>query len=111
MSTHQRPQQQNKSQPPLLKNAAAAPFVYFDGVPVFGVVNGVVQLELAANVVVPKPDGGVQLEMVCTIHLRGSLPAMELLSDAIDKALDMARQATTTTVNGAHEQPAPPTKN
>jgi hypothetical protein len=30
MSINQRPQQQNKSQAPLLKNAAAAPFVYFD---------------------------------------------------------------------------------
>jgi hypothetical protein len=115
MSTHQRPQH-NKSQPPLLKNAAAAPFVYFDSVSAFGVVSGIVQLELAANVVVPKSDGDVQLEMVCTNHLRGSLAAMELLANAIDKALDMVRQAQPQPANGTmprepKDYPDSPTKN
>jgi hypothetical protein len=93
MSVNPKPQS-NKSQPPLLKNAAAAPFVYFDLVPVFGIVNGVVELELAAQVLVPKPDGAVGFETVCVAHLRGSFATMEGLSDAIDKALDMARLAT-----------------
>ena len=113
MSINPRPS--NKSQPPLLKNAAAAPFVYFDLVPAFGVVNGVVELELAAQMVVPTADGNAHAETVCTVHLRGSLAAMEGLSSAIDKALDMARAATAPS-NGALREPpdypdAPANKN
>jgi hypothetical protein len=97
-------QQSNKSQPPLLKNAAAAPFVYFDLVPAFGVVNGVVELELAAQMVVPTADGNAHAETVCTVHLRGSIAAMEGLSNAIDKAMDMVRAAAAPS-NGAWREP------
>ena len=103
MSINPRNTQSNKSQPPPLKNAAAAPFVYFDLVPAFGVVNGVVELELAAQMVVPTADGNAHAETVCTVHLRGSFAAMESLSGAIDKSLDMARAAMPS--NGALLEP------
>lgn len=61
---------------PLLKNTAAAPFVYFDGAPVYGHVNGIIEIELSARVMVPKPDGTVGVNIVCIAHLRGSPAAM-----------------------------------
>lgn len=74
---------------PLLKNAGSAPFVYVDNVPVFGTFAGNIELELAARVLMPKPDGTVAAEMSCTGHLRCSPNAAMMLIDALTKALDM----------------------
>jgi len=74
---------------PLLKNAAAAPVVYFDGVPVFGVYAGNVEVELSTRMLMPKPDGSVAGEMSCVAHLRCSPGAATALADALTKALDM----------------------
>jgi hypothetical protein len=74
---------------PLLKNASAAPFVYFDNVPVYGTLYGNFEIELAARVLTPKPDGSVTGEMVCVGHLRCSAGAALILVDALTKALDM----------------------
>lgn len=74
---------------PLLKNAASAPFVYFDGVPVLGTYSGNIEIELAARVLMPKPEGAVVADMACTAHLRCSPQAAVMLVDALTKALDM----------------------
>jgi hypothetical protein len=74
---------------PLLKNAAAAPLVFFDGVPVFGTFSGNIEIELAARMLMPKPDGSVLADMACTAHLRCSPAAAVMLIDALTKALDM----------------------
>lgn len=73
----------------MLKNAAAAPMVYFDGVPVYGVFSGNLELELSARMLMPKPDGSVVADMACTAHLRCSPKAAVMLVDALTKALDM----------------------
>lgn len=79
---------------PLLKNAASAPMVYFDNVPVFGVFAGNLEIELAARMLMPKPDGSVIAEMTCTAHLRCSPIAAVMLIEALQKALAMhAKQA------------------
>lgn len=76
--------------PPLLKNAATAPFVYFDSVPVFGTWSGNLELELAARMLMPKSDGTtVVAEMACVAHLRCSPQAAMMLIDALTKGLDM----------------------
>lgn len=75
---------------PLLKNAALAPVIFFDNVPVFGALGGNVEIELAARLLMPKADGGVGADMTCTAHLRGSLQAAVLLREALDKAIKMA---------------------
>lgn len=80
-----------KAPAPLLKNTASAPFVYCDVVPAFGIVNGVIELELAAQVLIPKPDGSVQSDLACVAHLRCSVAAANNLVDALDKALDMLK--------------------
>lgn len=77
------------SPPPLLKNAGAAPLVYFDGVPVFGTFAGNLEIELAARMLMPKADGHVVAEMACTGHLRCSPQAAIMLIDALQKALAM----------------------
>jgi hypothetical protein len=75
--------------PPLLKNAASAPLVYFDNVPVFGTYGGTIEIELAARHLMPKPDGSVAADMSCTGHLRCSPQAAIMMIDALQKALDM----------------------
>lgn len=78
------------SAPPLLKNAALAPMIYFDNVPVFGALGGNVEVELAARLLMPKSDGSVSADMNCTAHLRCPLVAAIALRDALDKAIAMA---------------------
>lgn len=74
---------------PLLKNAAAAPVIFFDNVPVFGTYAGIVEVELGARLLMPKADGSVATDMSCTGHLRCSPQAAMMLVDALTKALDM----------------------
>lgn len=83
---------------PLLKNAATAPIVYFDGVPVYGCFSGNLEIELAARMLMPKPDGSVVADMGCTAHLRCSPAAAAMLVDALTKALDM--------LSKQHERPS-----
>ena len=75
--------------PPLLKNAASAPLVYFDNAPVFGTFSGNIEIELASRMLMPKPDGTVAIEMACTAHLRCSPQAAAALVDGLSKALAM----------------------
>jgi len=77
--------------PPLLKNAAQAPFVFFDGAPAFGAVNGLVEIELAARALAPKADDTIAVDLVCVGHLRCSLNAAVNLREAIDGAIRMAQ--------------------
>jgi hypothetical protein len=70
-----------------------APFIYFDGVSCMGVNNGVIQIELAANILMPPTTGaGVKVEVVQTAHLRCSPIAAADLRASIDKALEMLQQ-------------------
>ena len=78
----------------LLKNAGLAPVIFFDGVPAYGLLNGVVELELAVRMLAPKSDGNVAVDMTCVAHLRCSLAAAVNLRDAVDKAIEMAKGPT-----------------
>jgi hypothetical protein len=68
-----------------------APFIYFDGVPTFGIRNGAIQIELAANTILPEGKG-VKIEVVITAHLRCSPAAASGLRETIDKALALLQQ-------------------
>jgi hypothetical protein len=62
-------------------SSESAPFIYFDGVPTFGIRNGAIQIELAANTILP--DGkGVKIEVVMTAHLRCS-PLQQVVSERL----------------------------
>jgi hypothetical protein len=78
--------------PPLLKSAAVAPFIYFDGAPAYGCANGIVEIELAARVLMPKNDGTAATDLVCVSHLRCSAAAASNLREALDKAIEMLTQ-------------------
>ena len=72
-------------------SSESAPFIYFDGVPTFGIRNGAIQIELAANTILP--DGkGVKIDVVMTAHLRCSPTAASSLRKTIDKALALLEQ-------------------
>ena len=75
---------------PVLKNTATAPVIFCDGAPAFGVLDGVVEVELSARCLNPKPDGSVACDLVCVAHLRMGLNAASNLRDALAKALDMS---------------------
>ena len=77
------------SAPPLLKNAATAPFIFFDNVPVYGALGGIIEIEIAARILMPKPDGAISADMSCTAHLRCNPMAAIMLIDALQKAIDM----------------------
>lgn len=66
-----------------------APFVYFDFVPTYGVLEGAIQIELAARTLVPGVGSNVPIEVVCTAHLRCSPMAAAVLRDTLTKALEM----------------------
>jgi hypothetical protein len=74
---------------PLLKNASAAPFVYFDNAPLYGVAGMGIEVELTAATIVPKTDGTVTREAVCVAHLRCSPQTALSLIDSLQKALKM----------------------
>ena len=78
--------------PPAYRNSEAAPFVYFDIVPTFGVFGGAVQIELASRVLVPAGGAGVTTEFMVTGRLRCSPAAANHLRETIDKALQMFDQ-------------------
>lgn len=78
-------------QPGFSENSAA-PFVYFDGVPTYGVFNGAIQLELASCVLTPG-DGFVITTFRESAHLRCSPAAALALRESINKALELLEQA------------------
>jgi len=73
----------------MLKNVATAPLIYFDSAPVHGICNGSVSIELATQAILPKSDGGVITDMMCTAHLRCTPFAAKILIDALTNALNM----------------------
>lgn len=76
--------------------AEAAPFIHFDGVAAFGMHQGLVQIELAANVLTPDGKGGVKNEVVVTAHLRCSPIAARNLQQELGNALLIAMPTAST---------------
>jgi hypothetical protein len=72
-------------------SAERAPIVYFDGASCFGHHNGAIQIELAANLLMPV-GAAVRVDVVQTAHLRCSVAAALALREALDKALAMYQQ-------------------
>ncbi|MCS3725499.1 hypothetical protein [Bradyrhizobium betae] len=97
------------SAPPLLKNASAAPFVYFDNAPLYGIVGLGIEVELTAATIVPKADGTIAREAVCVSHLRCSPHAALALIDSLQKAIEMNKnQASSLAAQAAEVAKAAP---
>ena len=84
-----------KTTSPAMKNAAAAPYIYFDGAPSLGTHAGMIEIELAARALMPTGTNQAYSDLVCTAHLRCSVNAATNLRDAINQALDMLQAANT----------------
>lgn len=93
---------------PLLKNASAAPFIYFDNAPLYGVAGMGIEVELTAASIVPKSDGAVMREAVCVGHLRCSPQTAIGLIDSLQKALKMYNEQMASLAAQAAEAAKPP---
>jgi hypothetical protein len=67
-----------------------APFIFYEGAPAFGHMNGVINLTLSAMRTCVGPDGGPKNDLVVVAYLRGNIQAAISLRNAIDKALLLA---------------------
>ncbi|MGH6705137.1 MAG: hypothetical protein ACREC2_01520 [Bradyrhizobium sp.] len=74
-------------------DTGVAPLIYFDGVACHGALHGVVEIELAARIMSPTADGGVEIKFIPTCRLRCSPAAAESLRQSIEIAIKMAQQA------------------
>ena len=74
---------------PAYENVSTAPYVYFDRVAAHGVMNGSIQMELASRILIPLPDGGVEIKFATSGRLRCSPAAAVQLRDAINAVLKM----------------------
>src|SRR4051812_17002297 len=68
------------------------PFIYLDGASCHGMLNGAIQIELVARILLPRQDGGVDVKVVPTARLRCSPTAAKSLRLSIDEALKMIDQ-------------------
>ena len=67
-----------------------APFIFYDGAPVSGYLNGVISLTLSATRTYIGPDGAARNEHVVVAYLRGNVQAAINLRHALDGALLLA---------------------
>ena len=68
--------------------SATAPFLYFDGVPNFGVNNGIVNLTLEA-LRFQSVGGAIRTDRIIVAHVRCSSAAATSLRDSINGALQL----------------------
>src|SRR3954452_12627127 len=66
-----------KGQVPTFENRNDIPTVYFDIAPAYGVMSGIVQIELGARVLVPHQDDSVDVRFVTVGRLRCSATAAD----------------------------------
>jgi hypothetical protein len=79
------------------RSDASAPVVYFDSAPAFGVMGGVIEIELTARTLVPNFSGGpVSIEILPAARLRCSPGSAEQLVEALNKALELLKQLQST---------------
>ena len=81
-----------KGQGPNFENSNAVPIVYFDIAPAYGVMSGIVQVELGARILVPHQDDTVDIRFVSCGRLRCSAAAAVHLRNALDASLKMLEQ-------------------
>ena len=71
---------------------AMAPLVYFDIIGSYGTMHGAIEVELAARILVPRPDGSTEVKFLSYARLRCSAHAASNLRNALDAALKMLEQ-------------------
>lgn len=81
-----------KGQVPTFENRNDVPTIYFDIAPAYGVMSGIVQVELGARTLVPHQDDSVDVRFVSCGRLRCSATAALHLRNALDASLKMLEQ-------------------
>jgi hypothetical protein len=66
--------------------------IYFDIAPAYGVMSGIVQIELGQRILVPHSDDSVDVRFVTSGRLRCSATAAVHLRNALDASLKMLEQ-------------------
>jgi hypothetical protein len=66
-----------------------APIIFFEYCPTLGNAQGLINVMLAAGIVLPTGNGNTQVTPVAVAHLRCTTHAAIQLRDALDKALLM----------------------
>jgi hypothetical protein len=74
---------------PAYENVTAAPIVYFDVVAANGMMNGIIEIEVACRHLIPTPSGGVEVKLATSARIRCSPVAATALKKAIDSSLAM----------------------
>ncbi|MGQ0685624.1 hypothetical protein [Bradyrhizobium sp.] len=90
-----------KTQVPAFEDRNDVPTVYFDIAPAYGVMSGIVQVELGARILVPHQDDTVDVRFVSCGRLRCSAAAAVHLRNAIDASLKMLEQPQPNTVGAS----------
>jgi len=81
----------------VFRNDASAPLIYFDTAPAFGVMGGVIEIELTARTLLPNFSGGpLSTEIIPTARLRCSPGSAAQLVEALSKALELLKQLQST---------------
>jgi hypothetical protein len=70
-----------------VRDLPSAPIIFFEFCPTFGNHNGLINIMLAAGIVMPSGGPGTDVVPVAVAHLRCTAAAAIQLRDAIDKAL------------------------
>jgi hypothetical protein len=78
-----------KGQVPTFANRNDVPTIYFDIAPAYGVMSGIVQVELGARILVPHQDDSVDVRFISCGRLRCSATAALHLRNALDASLKM----------------------
>lgn len=81
-----------KSTVPSYDNRNDVPTIYFDIAPAYGVMSGIVQIELGTRILVPHQDDSVDVRFVSCGRLRCSATAAMHLRNALDASLKMLEQ-------------------
>lgn len=93
MSVSNKPLASKVPQAPAVYGSDSAPIIYFDGFVALGNRDGVMQIELAANHLVPvslEAGDKVRTKVVITAHLRCSMGAGMALMEALEKFITTA---------------------
>ena len=78
--------------PVVYEDTRSAPFIYFDVAGAHGIMNGAIQVELASRILIPDPNGPVEVRFRATGRIRCSPVAATQLRDALNAALQRLEQ-------------------
>src|SRR5215468_11120982 len=81
-----------KGQVPTFENRTDVPTIYFDIAPAYGVMSGIVQVELGARILVPHHDDSVDVRFISCGRHRCSAAAAVELRNALDAAEKTVQQ-------------------